>query len=256
MTHALTKTPDHLADNRPMILGRSIAASSVGAIPLPLVDDWLASSIRRGLFTKIAEARSVDIDKEGIALLADGKNPPPTWSKLMSGSFLLRLVAKQWRKLLIAVVAAKRIQAASRIFSIATCFDHYCAKMHVGLGVDKHRGAHLRSTIDEAIKMTPGGLSRHLFRKGIESATSRAGAVPRSLLKLSTPSWLEAVLAKQSEADAAIDVEEVIDQDLADDDGFLAKVSAAINQQFGLAENVYLEQLILNFESLWSDKTK
>ena len=256
MTHALTKTPDHLADNRTMILGRSIAASSAGAIPLPLVDDWLASSIRRGLFTKLAEARSVDIDQAGIAILADGKNPPPTWSKLMSGSFLLRLVAKQWRKLLIAVVAAKRIQAASRIFSIATCFDHYCAKMHVGLGIDQTRGTLLRSTIDQAIKKTPGGLSRHLFRRGIESATTRAGKLPKSLMTLSTPAWVESILSKSDEAQAAHEVEEVIAQDLTNEDGLLAKVSSAIDQQFGLAENAYLEQLIMNFESLWSEKHK
>ena len=52
----------HLADNRRLIVRRSLLATAVGGvIPIPVLDDYFAGRVRGGHARQIAERRRVDL---------------------------------------------------------------------------------------------------------------------------------------------------------------------------------------------------
>ncbi len=110
---SLVRNREYLTLHRRTIIGRSLAAAIVGAVPIPVLDDWLIASIRRGTIRRIAEARGVDIDEDAIREIADGPEKPPKWSDFVSGGMAMRLLSRQWKKVLIAVLAAKRATSRS-----------------------------------------------------------------------------------------------------------------------------------------------
>ena len=77
----------HLAQNRSLIVRRSLLSTGLGGIiPLPVMDDYVASRVRAGLFIKLAESRHVDLPQASADLLSDPEDgsalrsattPPP-----------------------------------------------------------------------------------------------------------------------------------------------------------------------------------
>src|SRR4029453_4507980 len=77
MATEITHHRSYLAENRRLIIGRALAAAAAGALPVPLVEDWLASRVARGTIRRIADSRSVDLDEAAVRAIADGPEKPP-----------------------------------------------------------------------------------------------------------------------------------------------------------------------------------
>ena len=123
-TKHLVRTTGHLGEHRRMIILRSLAAGLAGMTPLPLLDDWLVSVIRRGTLRRIAESRQVDASPEALRAVADGTTSPPTWKTLASASLLPLIMKKTLRKAMILLAAARRADDVLQSFAVATLFDH------------------------------------------------------------------------------------------------------------------------------------
>jgi len=249
---SLTVRRDHLADNRRMIIGRSLAASMAGLVPVPMFDDWVSSTIKRGTIRKIADSRGVDVSEEGVRALADGTTSPPEWTELAGGALIYKLVTRTWRKVLIAYLATRRAQAASRYFVMGTMFDHYCARVHVGMGLDGDTAAELRSLMEQAIEITPGGISSRAFRRGAIATVRASIRAPIELLDVASGGALRRLLTRGSdEVEAIEEVDSAIDAELSSQRSFLARSVQAIELQLSADENPYIDELIATFEGMW-----
>lgn len=247
----LTRTRDHLDENRRMIIARSLVAGAVGAIPIPIVEEWLSATVQRGTIKRIAERHQVDLDDGALRAIADGPARPPEWTEIVGGGVAWRILSRTWRRFVIAVVAARRAQAASRAFTVATLFDHYCARLHTGLGLDGVAGAEIRALIDQAMEQTEGGLGRTLFRRGLLAAARRAVQTPMRLANSLSGGALRRLLGSGEEQVAAAEVEDAIERQLEDEEGFLARAVSAVELQLAADSLPYLDELIASFEMLY-----
>lgn len=250
MSEKLVRSREYLSEHRRSIIGRSLAAAVAGAVPVPVLDDWLMASIRRSTIRRIAESRGIDIDDEAVAAIADGPEAPPKWSELVGGGLVLRIVSRQWKKLVIAVLAARRAQAAGRNFEIATLFDHYCARVHRGLGLNAASGAELRALMDEARATTQGGLSRHMFRRGLLAAAKATVRTPVEMADMLSGGRLTKLLHGDSEVEAATEVDETLEMQLRADKSYIARSATAIELELAVDRNPYLDDLIDTFDAL------
>lgn len=251
---ALTASREYLGEHRRMIIGRSLAAALLGSVPVPILDDWLVSAVRRSTIQRIADARGVDIDDDAIKAIADGKESPPKLTELAGGGLALRLISRRWKKLLIFLFAARRAQAASKNFAVATLFDHYCARRHVGFGLDGESGRELRALIDQSRKDTPGGLSRELFRKGLVTAAKASLKAPLHAADLLSRGRLTKLLKAESDVEAVTEVDEALERQLAKEDSFLGRSVTAIELQLATEQNPYIDDLIDRFDLLLAEK--
>jgi hypothetical protein len=186
-----------------------------------------------------------------------GRVEPPDLGKLFSDATVLTLLRRSWRRLVVVVAAARRVQATARYFTLATLFDHYCARMHVGLGIDGDTGLALRLMMDRAIAETPGSLGHHLFRRGLAAAARATLRAPAEILDIATAGRLGRLLARRREDQdsielaAAQEVDAVLEQQLAAEQSFLARATRAVELQLSVQGNPYLDAVIDNFERLW-----
>ena len=253
---ALTQHRAYLDSNRRLIIGRALAAGAAGALPVPLFEDWLSSRLARGTIKRIAESRSVDLDDAAVRAIADGKESAPDWGQIAGGTLAYKLVARSWRKLVLVYLAAKRAQAASKHFLIGTLFDHYCARMHIGQGLDGAAAAELRGLMDQAIGRTPGGLGRRVFRRGALNAARATVRAPLKLADAVTGGMIRRLLTRGDEVDAVAVVDEEVEQQLEAKQSFLARSAAAVEMQLAAEGNPYLEHLIDTFERLWRERAQ
>lgn len=252
MSYELTLGREHLATNRRMIIGRAIAASMAGLVPVPLVEDWMSSTISRGTIKRIAESHAVDLDEAATRMIADGPESPPEWAELVSGTLLFKMMSKAWRKLLITYVVAKRTQAAARHFQIGTLFDHYCARLHVGMGLDAEAGVALRRLMIRAIEQTPGTIGNRIFRRSALAAGKATVRAPLQLLDMASGGLVRRLLTRgQSEVEAIAEVDQRLDAEMREHKGFLARATSAVELQLSTEGNPYIQDLVTNFEALW-----
>ncbi len=244
----ITQSRRHLEHNRRMIIGRSLASALAGAVPIPLLEEWLSATVERATVKRIAQNHLVDMNDAAIRAIADGPNRPPEWTELAGGGIAFRLLGSMWRRILLAALAARRAQAASRAFSVATLFDHYCAKLHIGVGLDAIDGAKVRALIDQAISETQGGLTRTLFRKGLLAAAKATVKAPTQMLNAISGGALTKLL-DSGEVIAVSELDRELDRALAEENSFLARASRAIEFQLAAESLPYLERLIDNFEA-------
>ena len=256
MASELTHHRAYLADNRRLIIGRALAAAAAGALPVPLVEDWLASRVARGTIRRIADSRSVDMDDGAVRAIADGPEKPPEWAEIAGGTLAYRLVARSWRRLILVYLAARRAQAAARHFLIGTLFDHYCARLHVGMGLDGPRAAELRAVMDQAIARTPGGLTSRVFRRGLVGAAKASVRAPFKLADTVTGGAIRRLLKRGDEVEAVTAVDESIERQLEAKQSFLARSAAAVELQLAAEGNPYLEQLLDTFDRMWRDRAQ
>ncbi len=255
MTDALTIRRDHLGAHRRMILGRSIAASLAALLPVPVLDDWVASTIKRGTMRRVASDHGVDLDGAAIAALADGKSSAPAWTEIAGGAVAYRLLSRGARKLL--WIATKRTQAAARNFLVATLFDHYCSRLHVGLGLDGESAAELRAAIDQALEITPGKLSDRVFRRALVAAARTSVKAPLSLADMATGGaltrWRD---RRRDEVEAIVEIDDAVEHEVQSPHSFLGRAAGAAEAQLAAETNPYIDQLVRSFEDLWRTRHK
>jgi hypothetical protein len=226
---------EHLTPHRRMILARSIAASLLGAaVPLPYIEDWLPSVVRRGMIKRLADARGVDIDEAGVRAIADGVVPPPGWRTVIRAAPFSRMIRRAVRTALITLNVYARADEASRTFAIATLFDHYCARIHVGIGLDAAAGRNVRARIDRAREAVPRALGADLFRR----AFSAAGGMAARLVRKRDPN----------------EAEEIVEEALVAADGdaggnFIARATRALDRQLAAVGRTYVERLVDAFDA-------
>src|SRR5207253_1283110 len=132
MEHAATPASgehgEHLLQNRPVILLRSLLVGMSGALPVPPLDEMLAQALRRGLLRKVAQSRSVDIDEAALDVLCA---EDPTAKRLSTASAIGAALAalrpfRLTRRLFAGVLILRQADEAMRTYQQATLFDHYC----------------------------------------------------------------------------------------------------------------------------------
>jgi len=165
-----------------------------------------------------------------------------------------KVLRKGWRKLLITYIATDRARHAARAYSVATLFDHYCARLHVGLGLDGEAGARVRKLIDDSLDDTSGNLGTALFERGILAAAKATARAPVELLDLATGGRVRKLLTRGDEAVVVAEVDDAIERSMEGEHGFLARAANAIETQLSTDQNPYLDELINRFESRWREQ--
>src|SRR5690606_12330391 len=121
---------------------------------------------------------------------------------------------------------------------------------HVGLGLDGPRGRELRRLIDRAIDETPGGLSRHAFRRGLLTAVRATARAPLELANYASGGMVRKLLSRGDEVAAASEVDEALERQLREEKSILARSAAAVELQLASDENPYLDNLLDRFETI------
>lgn len=250
----LTLRRDYLMGHRRLALGRALAASVASLVPVPFVDTWLREVILGGAYRRIAAGHHIDLDAAAVKNLVHGRSKPVSWVELTSNALAVRLASATWQRFMLALTALRRAQFASRTFAGLTLFDHYCARVHTGLGLDGPRALAVADTIGATLATTPGGLVFEPFRKGALAAARSVVKAPLELADLASGGRVRKLLARGkdvTEAEIVDDVDALVDRELADDDGWLARTVAAIELQLTADGNPFLETAIDRFDAAW-----
>jgi len=251
---ALQRNYPHLGLHRRMILLRSVGAAAVSLAPVPYLDEWLASSVRRGTIRRLADARRVDLTEPAVRAIADGKVAPPTWKTLVDSTLLSQLMKRAWRSIIWTLAIYRRAEQASRTFAVGTLFDHYCARVHVGGELDQAGAEKVRDAIDEALRTRGGGLGTRLFRQGFLAAGRAALRAPVEIADALTGGLL---LRRRSAGDDA-EAEEIVDEALAAravPGSLIGRAVAAVELQFAAAGADYVDRLVTAFETAYRART-
>jgi hypothetical protein len=257
VTTALVLKRDYLATHRRMILSRAIAGTLAGLVPVPFLDDWLINAVVGSGYRRIAASHQVDLDDDAVKALVFGKTPPASLAEMAGSAIVYRLVSKTWKRMVVALTALRRARSAANSFLAMTLFDHYCARLHVGIGLTAGEALALREAISEAIAATPGGLSLDPFRRGALAAARATAKAPLELADLLSGGALRRYLDKRSEvteADAVDEVDAALDKQLAEQSSFLARTVTAVELQLSAEVNPYLDALLQRFDDLWRRK--
>jgi hypothetical protein len=252
---ALVLKRDYLVAHRRMILGRAVAGTLAGLVPVPLLDDWLISAVLGGGYRRIAHSHQVDLSDQAVAALVFGKSAPPAIAEMAGTAIAYRLLRGSWKRMLVAITALRRARATANTFLAMTLFDHYCARLHVGIGLSGDEALALRAAISEAIANTPGGLSLDPFRRGALAAARATVRAPLELADVLSGGALRRYLDRGTgdvtEAAAVDEVDAAVDQQLAEQSSFLARTVTAVELQLSAEVNPYLDALIDRFDDIW-----
>ena len=249
---------DYLQSHRRLAVARSLATTIAGFVPIPFVDDWLREAILGGAYRRIAKTYQIDLDPIAVKNLVHGRSQPASWVDLTSSALAVRIAGQSVRRMMMAVTAMRRAQAASRTFASLTLFDHYCARLHTGLGLDGPRALAISDAIGASLATTPGGLSFEPFRKGALAAARTAARAPLALADVASGGRLRKLLSRGksdvAEAEAVEEIDALVDKELADRDGWLSKAVTAIELQLTADVNPFLDTAIERFEAAWRSK--
>ena len=242
----------HLAENRRLIVRRSLLATAVGgAVPLPVLDDYLAGRVRAGMLMKIAERRRVDIVPSCAELLGDPREGTAVRNATLTAATLIALKLA-WRKFFALLAIGRRAEEMASSFQLGMLFDHYCARLHVGSGIDQTRALELRTAIFAALSDTERGAFVAAFREG-------GRVLGRSVLE--APNWvgerIERAARRWSETGGRTadpgDAPAKTGAEAEEDARWLDKAAGAVESRFGRAEQNYLSGLVRAFERRWQE---
>ncbi|HVK71753.1 MAG TPA: hypothetical protein VM734_00480 [Kofleriaceae bacterium] len=251
---AITLRRDYLGSHRRLAVGRALLTSAAGLIPVPFLDTWLIEAVYGGAFRRIAADHQIDLDPVAVKNLVHGRTPPASWVEMTGTALAARLATATWKRFMLALTALRRAQAASRSFATLTVFDHYCARIHTGLGLDGARALLVRETINRALLETPGGLSFEPFRRGALGAARSLARGPLELANRASGGRLRRLLDRGKdvhEAEAVDEIDAIVEAELADTDGVIARTVAAVELQLTAEVNPYLDDVIERFDALW-----
>ena len=248
-----TEGVGHLAENRRLVVRRSLLATAVGgAHPLPGLDVYLGGRVRAGMLMKIAERRRVDIAPSSAELLGDPREGTAVRNATLTAATLLALKLA-WRKFFALLAIGRRAEEMATSFQLGMLFDHYCMRLHVGAGIDRTAAMELRAAIFAAIADSERGAFVGAFREG-------GRVLGRSVLE--APTWvserIERAARRWSETGGATadpgDVTPAGDAPEADDEArWLDRAAGAVESRLGRAEQTYLSGLVRAFEHRWQE---
>lgn len=258
---SLTLRRDYLVAGRRSIIGRSLAASLAGAMPLPFLDDWVLATVLGGAYRRIAAAHGVDLDPEAVKALVHGPTGATKLTDLALGSIAVRIAGRAARRMMLALATINRARAASRHFVTLTLFDHYCARLHTGAALDAPTALALHGEIAKAIDNTPGALSFHPFKRGVLAAARATLKAPLELADIASRGAVRRLLAKQSqraqivdgivEAEAVADVDLAVESALASKTDFLSRTATAVELQLSAEGNPFVDRVVENLDRRW-----
>lgn len=253
-TTALARSRAYLTGQRRAIIGRALAASLAGAIPVPFLDDWALGVIVGGGYRRIAAAHQVDLDDDAVKALVFGAQAPPSITELAASGIAVRIAGRAARRMMVVLATINRARSAARTFTAMTLFDHYCARLHTGLALDGPTALALRGEIAKAVDNTPGALAVHPFRRGALAAARATLRAPLELADLATRGALRKLLARRSEvteAEAIDDLDAAVERALASKSSFLGRAIAAVEIQLSAEVNPFLDGAIENLDRRW-----
>jgi uncharacterized protein (DUF697 family) len=176
-------TTQHLDLHRRLVIGRSLLAGAAGLVPVPYLDDLVANAIRSALLRQLAERRAVDVDNNAVAELTT-----PHGSRLLGaatlGAVALGGARRAWRHVATSILFVRRADEAVQTFQVGTLFDHYCARHHVGLGLDGTRARQLRLAMDQAIRVARNDTIERSFRRTLRASSGLLSAARKLLPRL------------------------------------------------------------------------
>jgi len=243
VSQALSRSMEHLAAHRGLVVAHAVAAAFAGLMPIPYLDEWLPSLVRRAMIRRIAEDRGVDLDEEAVRELADGRVPPPAWSHLVNLGPMLRTARRGLRRLFFAFVIYRRADSASRTFALGTLFDHYCARLHVGAGLDGPAARALRARIDTVIKTPRTSLGSYLFRRGFVAALRATVRAPAEIFHALTAGKL-----RRGEVEAEEEIEGALERTVRDESSFLGRTVRSVDRQIGTTGGSWIAGLVEELE--------
>jgi uncharacterized protein (DUF697 family) len=234
---------DHLIINRRLILSRALFAGVAGMLPVPYVDDPLASAVRSALVRRLAEIRQVDVDANAVDVLAH-----PYGSRLLHaasiGAIAIGGTRRVVRKLAVTLLLVRRVDEAVQTFQLGTLFDHYCATRHVGFGLDGKRALQLRKSMDEAIRTARSEAVTRAFKKGIRAMGATAARMPRGAFTF---------LTKLGAGPLRPEKIDTLDQrlDAATSSSFIRRAVSSVEGEVSSVERSYVSTLIEVFDKAW-----
>jgi hypothetical protein len=264
---------DHLAENRQLIVRRALLATAVGGvIPIPVLDDYFAARVRAGLLMKLAERRRVDLVQSSAELLGDPREGTALRNATLTAATLIALKFA-WRKFFTFLTIGRSADEMATSFQVGMLFDHYCAKVHVGSGIDRARAVELRAAIFAALAESERGALVSAFREG-------SAVLGRSVLE--APTWMSGRIERAARRWAetggrTADPGDAVDAagqgrggghaqghagDAGDPGGddespaerrWLDRATGAVESRLGRAGQAYLGGLVRAFERRWQD---
>lgn len=241
----------HLSDHRALIVRRSLLATAVGGlVPVPVMDDYLAGRVRAGMVMKVSERRRVDIVVSSAELLTDPREGTALRNATMTAATLVALKLA-WKKFFVLLAAGRRAEEMATTFQIGTLFDHYCAKIHVGAGIDRETALRLRHAMLGAIRETERTALVDSFREGAELLTRSLGEMPRWMSQRLQKA-MESYVATGGNPDAVVE-QPPVNPDLdAEEEKWLDRAASRVESRLGRLGQGYLRALLRRFERRWN----
>jgi len=244
----------HLGENRPLIVRRALLATAVGGvIPIPVLDDYFAARVRAGLLMKLAERRRVDLVQSSAELLGDPREGTALRNATLTAATLIALKFA-WRKFFTLLTVGRSADEMASSFQVGMLFDHYCAKMHVGAGIDRARAVELRAAIFSALAESERGAIVNAFREG-------TAVLGRSVLE--APTWMSARIERAARRWAETggrtadpgDAVDAAGQDVESpaEKRWLDRATGAVEARLGRLSHAYLVGLVRSFERRWQE---
>jgi hypothetical protein len=242
----------HLTQNRSIIVRRALLSTAIGGvIPIPVMDDYVAGRVRAGLLMKIAASRMVDLPSSAADLLADPREGTAVRNATITAATLVALKLA-WKKFFAILAAGRGANEMATTFQLATIFDHYCAKVHVGGPIDRAQAADLRRTIHQTLDRTEKAALVSIFRDGGRVLARSALEAPRWMstrLVALAQRWTSTGGNPEATFDAAV-------PDFADGEQaqWLDRATRAVEGRLSSLGNGYLSTLVGAFEERWKNR--
>ena len=241
----------HLGENRGLVVRRSLLATAVGGvIPIPVLDDYFAGRVRAGMLMKIAERRRVDLVPSAAELLGDPREGTALRNATLTAATLLAL-KMAWRKFFTLLALGRGADEMATNFQLGMLFDHYCAKVHVGAGIERTHAVELRAVIFATLAESERGALVTAFREGGQ-------VLGRSVLE--APTWvgdrIERAARRWSDSggQTADPGEGAVDPAEGPEEArWLDRAAGAVESRLGRVGHGYLVALVRAFERRWRE---
>jgi hypothetical protein len=234
----------HLAQHRGLVIRRSLLIGAIrGLFPLPVADEQIANRVLAGLLAKLAAGRQVDLPPAAASALAAGQGPVAGLTLAAAAVLIARFVG---RKFLALLAAGRGADEMARIFYLATLFDHYCAKLHVGGALTVEDAERLRRAIDAELAQLTLGPALTAFGEG-------GRVLGRTLLE--APRWLSQRITALAErfvrSGGNPDVLDAVAEPVDGDDTWLERAARAVEEALGRTGSDHLARMVDGFEEKW-----
>lgn len=234
----------HLAAHRGLIIRRALLIGAIrGFFPLPVLDERIAARVLAGLLRKVALGRQVDLPLPAVAVLTQGAEGARNLTLAAAALIIARFTG---RKFLALLAAGRGTDEMARTFYVATLFDHYCAKLHVGGPMKVADATRLRTAIDDELAAMFMGPALTAFREG-------GRVLGRTLLQ--APRWvsqrISALARRFVRTGGNPDVVDAVAEPSEGDDAWLERAARTVEDALGGVGSEHLAKMIDSFERRW-----